>query len=257
MYEIFKMPYARKRSTRRAPSRKRAAPRRPAPRRRRPTGKPTHRRVFRPPRPARQIGYLPFAESFRVRLPYRHSTGLTAPLLSVTGGIAFRLNSLFDPDQSGVGHQPMQYDQLQGIYQQYLVRGCSVKLHWSNPSADGLYVGYNIYTSPVAGSDQAGGKTLEQVQEKRSTRFQSIHNSGSQKLTQSIYVPMSGAFGLPSMVINNDRDNFAAAVAANPVRQCYLEVLVLDTTGGTANVHLDLELTYYAEMYKFIPQAQS
>lgn len=37
------------------------------------------------------------------------------------GNQQFRLNSLFDPDYTGTGHQPMGYDQITPLYHQYCV----------------------------------------------------------------------------------------------------------------------------------------
>lgn len=38
----------------------------------------------------------------------------------------WRLNSLFDPDLTGVGHQPYLYDQYSALFNRFLVHGCKV-----------------------------------------------------------------------------------------------------------------------------------
>lgn len=52
--------------------------------------------------------------------------------LSSTGGAenAFRLNSLFDPDFTGTGTQPIGFDQWSALYNRYRVHSCSMHVEW-------------------------------------------------------------------------------------------------------------------------------
>ena len=85
------------------------------------TARPIPRRkanaaTVRVDRPLVQRGPLPFARSFNVKLPYSQTFNPATAFTDTAVVQTFRLNSLFDPWQTGAGHQPMQYDQLTGIY---------------------------------------------------------------------------------------------------------------------------------------------
>lgn len=61
----------------------------------------------------------------------------------------FNLNSIYDPDLSGVGHQPYTHDSWESLYSQYTVKGARFNLLFKssgyNPgSANGIMVGYAI-----------------------------------------------------------------------------------------------------------------
>jgi len=43
-------------------------------------------------------------------------------------GYSFRLNSVFDPDYSGAGHQPRGFDQFAALYSEYTVLSCKMKI---------------------------------------------------------------------------------------------------------------------------------
>lgn len=61
-----------------------------------------------------------FPDRIITRLRYDNVGSFT----STTGAIAkqvYRMNSLFDPDKTGGGHQPLYYDQLNTVYDQYAV----------------------------------------------------------------------------------------------------------------------------------------
>jgi hypothetical protein len=45
------------------------------------------------------------------------------------------LNSLFDPDTSGIGHQPVGFDQLMALYEDYVVYGVKYRVQFINPDA--------------------------------------------------------------------------------------------------------------------------
>lgn len=65
-------------------------------------------------------GVLGFPATLRTQLRYSDVRILTSTL----GGVAtyvMRMNSLFDPDFTSIGHQPYYFDQLSGIYDRYSV----------------------------------------------------------------------------------------------------------------------------------------
>lgn len=66
----------------------------------------------------------------------RYATRITLnPTFSTPAYHAFRANSLFDPDLSGTGHQPMGFDQYMGFYNHYNVSSSKIKATaWSGAS---------------------------------------------------------------------------------------------------------------------------
>ncbi|AXH74082.1 MAG: capsid protein [Incitativirus reperis] len=272
------MPYARRPTRRstyrsRAPARKntrttrrntnRSSYTRPSYRKRRPNPAPILGKkpalssgVYRPAKPGKQIGFLPFAQTMHVRLPWVWNIqGYTSPAGATAGAVYYRLNSLYDPDSAAGGHQPMQYDQLTGIYRSYLVHACKIELEFTNPSADGLFVGYGVYDSAL--TTGSSGKGLDYIGEMRNAVMKPLNNSGSQTQKFSIYVPINKIMQVPKVVYTSDRGQYASPYNASPTAAPLLEVLVLSTTGSAISCNTRMRLVYYAEMFDSITQAQS
>lgn len=55
---------------------------------------------------------------------------------SLTGTYVFSGNSLFDPNVTGVGHQPRGYDQLMSMYDHYVVHGATMTVTFSNAASN-------------------------------------------------------------------------------------------------------------------------
>lgn len=72
--------------------------------------------VFKPQR------YLKtgFPKTTKVKLRYCATVSLN-PGLGTTANHVFRANGLYDPDQTGIGHQPMGFDQWSTFYNHYVV----------------------------------------------------------------------------------------------------------------------------------------
>lgn len=69
-------------------------------------------------------GFLP-RKAIR-KLTYAADFSINAGI--VLAGHSFRLNSLFDPDETGVGHQPYGFDQMMTYYGRYTVVGCNISV---------------------------------------------------------------------------------------------------------------------------------
>lgn len=211
--------------------------------------------MFVQPRPQKQRGLNPFPREFLVKMHYGHWTGLTVPGGGVAGGINFRLNSLFDPDLSGVGHQVYQYDQLTALYNKSIVLACKVELRWSNPSADGLYVGYSV-VGPV--SAPAAGKGIDYIKELPTAQVIPMNNSGSQVRTQTVYVKLHQLFGVDKKAFIANTTYHETMGAATTVPNALIQPFVIDPSGGSSmNVALEIKLTYYAKLWEFKDPGQS
>lgn len=78
-----------------------------------------------------------YNNNYTVKLSYadnfRHDVNYGNPARQV-----FRTNSIFDPDFTGTGHQPMFRDLWASMYDHYTVLACDIELHFYNGSVDTL-----------------------------------------------------------------------------------------------------------------------
>lgn len=62
------------------------------------------------------------------RLKYFDQITIDPPLGDTPGRYVYRCNSLFDPDFTGAGHQPMGFDQYMTLYTRYRVVGAKISV---------------------------------------------------------------------------------------------------------------------------------
>lgn len=68
-----------------------------------------------------------FPLSARQAMDHKYLTTISLdPGAGSYGYYRFRTNSLFDPDHTGVGHQPMYFDQMAALYKEYVVTGAKI-----------------------------------------------------------------------------------------------------------------------------------
>jgi len=67
------------------------------------------------------------SKTARVRLRYCGEVSVTTTGTSTISRHVFAANSLYDPDQTGVGNQPVGFDEWMNLYQFYTVVGGTVK----------------------------------------------------------------------------------------------------------------------------------
>lgn len=73
--------------------------------------------------PGKQWG---FPNSIITKLRYGSLIQLNSTTITPLARHLFRCNSCFDPDFTGVGHQPLYYDSYTAIYDQYVVIGAKI-----------------------------------------------------------------------------------------------------------------------------------
>ncbi len=210
-----------------------------------------------------QRGPFPFADSYRVRLRYCDRVQLTtAGSVNTATGYTFRLSSLYDPDYTGAGHQPYMFDQLTPIYNKYIVEKVEYKVRFRQVASSpitSLWCGYSLLTDTNAAAS-AVGDTINEIRE-RSTALVSplaaVNNAANFKTWQGAVVNRV-LFGLTEAQYYGDQEDFGAAYNANPSRQCFLELFLVDPdSGSSTTVEADVEMVYHAKMYGYVAPSQS
>ena len=155
------------------------------------------KRKYRKKRPYRRRRYrrkrkvMPpiggFPKSMMTRLKYVQNISLD-PTAGVGAIQVFRANSVYDPDMTGTGHQPSNFDKLATIYDRYTVVGSKIRVYPNFVSTSGI----NPYPTVVValtedGTDLAtvyasGGieNVLEQPRISRFTKPLGVLNASGQ-----------------------------------------------------------------------------
>jgi len=203
-----------------------------------------------------QRGYLPFGQRYMCRLPYANNSQVITALGDGTAAAYnFRINSMHDPDQTGVGHQPYQWDQINPMYGRYIIYGCKYVVSFTNPTADGIFVGIGARRELDANHDLQN-QSISAIREMKLTTLSAMNNTGRQIKRFSGWIGIHQLFGKTKAQLYNDF-NFGSAIETNPVNIAQLQVFVVDPSGLAASVQFTLKLTFYAQLSDYKTPAQS
>ncbi len=191
-----------------------------------------------------RVRFDPFPNELWVKLVYVDNFAFVAPASNVAAETVFALNSIFDPEQSGVGHQPYGRDQLAPLYLNYIVTSAIVSIEFYDTDQDGAFVGYQIQ------GDTTTGGTISALSEHPWSRSTSMANTGQQKNTFRMNIKNSAAVGLRSRQYYDDTDNNGATMGADPNNLALLRIWVLSTIPATiTNIKAKLTITYNTKCF--------
>lgn len=179
-----------------------------------------------------------YPASIRRRL--RYSTNIT---LTATSGIPaaylFATNGLFDPDVTGVGHQPMGFDQIMLSYNHYCVFNSRIVATFKNTSANSPTVAIRLDANNSALTDitqiiEYGALQMEPLEAK---------NSYGANITLSSSVNIRKIQG--SRFIQDDPD-LRGGLSSNPVELTYFHIMLWDATSATSTCAVDIQMEFDA-----------
>lgn len=219
------------------------------------------RRIARKTRPGKRYGTTnlvrrtlnPFPQRMIVSHKYSESVNVDIPAGSTASGWNWNLNSVYDPNRSGVltGHQPYGRDTYAAIYQKYRVIACRYNLSVSSTNSLQLYALPS--NEAVTISDAARAREIP-----RCRYVHQVAGGNTRVLKGSVYLP--SLLGRTKAQYMADED-CQAAVNSNPTEVCVLNTgvaLVADVPVGVAvPANIMITLTYIVEWFDPITQAQS
>lgn len=205
-----------------------------------------------------QTALTPFPLRMNAKLTYGVNVSIGTPGgLPTANKYRFRLNSIYDPDVTGTGHQPYQMDQLTAIYTKYLVKACYVDITFSNPSVAGLWVGWSFHPD-TTNNDDPTGKQLDDLIERPNFTCVPISDFGTQAITCRVNIPIHQVLGLTAAQYTAVTDQYGAAYNANPLSQAYLDLFIVDPNSlGTSYVRAVGRLVYDVQFFDYAAPAAS
>lgn len=196
--------------------------------------------LFKKKKRRRQINTsaLPLGQKFLFKTRYFDNVELDPTTGGIPSEYVFRLNSLYDPDYTNIGHQPMGFDQIMPMYNHYTVIGIKATIIWSNHDPN-----YNqIVVAQVRDVGFAN------------TNIPEIIENGN--VNWSIIAPKQGGPTVKKMVLNISPSKFfgkqvtkdliyAGDVTNNPSEQLYLHLVggPMDTVDASP-IHISILLEY-------------
>lgn len=252
------MPYAKKKSYSRKTYRKKSSTTKRKSTRRAPKTNFQRSRIPALPKPSSQIqrGSAIFPASYFARLKYAENSFITASGSTALSAIGFKYstNNSFDPRFSLGGNQPLEYAEMAGVYLRAYDHACKITLEFTNPTHDGMYVGYRIRHAGNVVTTES--QSIDYLQTLQWTKFAPINNSGSQHKTFTVYVPNHQVFGLTKMQYS-DVDHSHLTNAA-PADFAWFEPFAFHTIAGeNATVRYNIKMTYYTQFTNRISSPQS
>lgn len=195
------------------------------------------------PFPSRTFARLKYVDN----LPQSGSAGVGIDYL-------FNLNSVFDPDRTGTGHQPYGHDQLSAIYNRYRVWSCRYKVSFRSKAGGSVQpvtvtvLPSNQTTSLVSVAASCG----EWPGAKSCTTY---WEDNQQYLQGRVYLPT--LVGQSRTEYSGESEN-EASYGSSPSSICVLHCVMYPQDSGSSVLgYLNVELEYFVESFDQNQLAQS
>ncbi len=159
----------------------------------------------------------------------------------------WNLNSLFDPDQTGGGHQPYGFDQMAAIYARYRVRAVTIDIRLC--AVPGQVNAVAAIVTPSVNAFVLTGQALGIVDEQPQSHVEILNSTGWVTHIRRRFA-IDQIEGITSKQLENNIEEYGALVSANPARIPGLRVAVANMENGTMdNVRALVRLEFEAEFY--------
>lgn len=185
----------------------------------------------------------PFAQRYITKMKYSQ----TFTLSSLNFIQQFNLNSLWDPDRTGLGHQPHGFDELAALYRRYRVINCSYAVNAASGSAIRLVAHPTNATPSVL--------SISDVCERPRAKWVIQHPGGSTAtLKGNCYLPsLEGRTKAQYMA----DDRYQAEVTTSPLELALLSIYGKALDDGSVDIACVITLNFTVEFFDIKALGQS
>jgi hypothetical protein len=196
---------------------------------------------------------------FRKQLRYAETFSLTTGTAGIIGTVQLMmLNNVYDPNTTGVGHQPYGFDQLASFYGYYIVHRTRFRLLATTiGNTSEVCVAYQLF--PAVTGVTIAGVSVDAATEKSAVTTFNVGPSGNDRSRMvSGVVDHHKVLGITPGQYKDNLDQYGSAVTTGPVVGSYLEVGIGSYTGSAGvslavQVVLDFDVEFYSP--KTLPQS--
>lgn len=158
----------------------------------------------------------------------------------------WRANSIFDPNQTGTGHQPYGMDQWATWYSEYVVYGCKIWCNCLNQGGGGTLVGCAVMLNWGNSFQIWSPAAIAGQWEVPKVMFRDIAagSVGPSHAKLSKYINIAPQFGVSkkTLFVNDD---YAASTGANPAVIANFSFSTSQDDGNASNMVVRFVLKYY------------
>lgn len=177
----------------------------------------------------------------------------TYTLTSTAGSLAYQVmaaNGIYDPDITGIGHQPMYRDVYASVYDQYTVIGSKITVSFNHTTSTG-----SVICGVRGDDDQTGTTTLSTAMESNNTSWCQLGQNGSGKDTCVLYSTFEPlmAFGVAA----KDDGYSQTPIGANPSEQFCYHIFAANSNAGTSTVNIAVQIEYTVKFAELQSPAQN
>lgn len=165
----------------------------------------------------------PLGDTQSANLRYVETISFTAGT-TVTDYI-YRANGLYDPNVSGVGHQPRGFDQMMAFFDHFCVTGSKCTVDFGGGVATMYQIGVALKAAPASFT----GSTLDDCIEQNAANFQLVYPGGMVGKSSKTF--SARKFFTVSDPVGEDELN--GGTSSDPVEQAYFHV-IMGSVGGVA-----------------------
>lgn len=166
----------------------------------------------------------PLAMRQIVKMRYSEDVNLTAS--TALQNYDFRANSIYDPNLTGIGHQPLGHDNWQSFYDHYVVLGAKISVrmfHTNNTNTDSVFFSLALQDSANTMTSQ----THIREQPRTSWTMVSPPSAGQSQKTLSKKFSAKRFFGAKSIIV---WDKLGAAFGSNPAEDALFRIFYQNAT---------------------------
>lgn len=153
----------------------------------------------------------------------------------------YRANSLFDPDFTGVGHQPTGFDEYSNIYDRYKVLKSKMTIYVSSLTSNATFC---QVVGVRTASTSTGFTSLRALTTQPNSNFRVTTGSPNVSLLKCYW-------NINSIANMSDDDGYTADVGSNPTSTEFFNIYVhgIDTTIDPAAVKIQVMIEYTCRFY--------